>query len=100
MSAKEVGLIVTFTFIIIGGFIFLAPEYQKNIQLKESLAHNQKMVNDLKTEIEYKDKLVSKLDAGDTAAITRILCERFQYIPPTEKLIQFKENENNVKQAE
>ena len=100
MSAKEVGLIVTFTFIIIGGFIFLAPEYQKNAQLKESLAHNQKMVNDLKTKIEYNDKLVRKLEANDTATITRILCERFQYVPPTEKLIQFRGNENNVKQAE
>ena len=51
MSVKEVGLIVIFAFIAIGGFIFLAPEYQKNAQLKESLDHNQKMVNKLKTKI-------------------------------------------------
>ena len=43
MSAKEVGLIVIFTFIIIGGFIFLAPEYQKNAQLKETYEQNKKM---------------------------------------------------------
>ncbi len=90
MSAKEVGLIVIFTFIAIGGFIFLAPEYQKNAQLKESLAHNQKMVNDLKADIEYKDKLVRKLDAGDPATITRVLRERFPFCPPEEMIIFYK----------
>jgi cell division protein FtsB len=100
MSSKEVGLIVIFTFIAIGGFIFLAPEYQKNAQLKESLAHNQKMVNDLKADIEYKDKLVRKLDAGDPATITRVLRERFPFCPPEEMIIRFKDDANNVKQAD
>ena len=93
MSVKEVGLIVIFAFIAIGGFIFLAPEYQKNAQLKESLAHNQKMVNELKTKIEHDDKLVRKLDAGDPATITRVLRERFGLLPPDEMIIQFKDNE-------
>ena len=93
MSAKEVGLIVIFAFIAIGGFIFLAPEYQKNAQLKESFAHNQKMVNDLKTDIEYKNKIVRKLDAGDPATITRVLRERFGFCPPNEMVIQFQNNE-------
>ena len=100
MSSKEVGLIVIFAFIAIGGFIFLAPEYQKNAQLKESLDHNQKMVNKLKTKIEHDDKMVRKLDAGDPATITRVLRERFRFCPPEEMIIQFKDNGNNVKQAE
>ena len=100
MSAKEVGLIVIFAFIAIGGFIFLAPEYQKNAQLKERFAHNQKMVNDLKTDIEYKNKIVRKLDAGDPATITRVLRERFRFCPPEEMIIQFKNNDSNAKQAE
>ena len=93
MSVKEVGLVVIFAFIAMGGFVFLAPEYQKNAQLKESLAHNQKMVNELKTDIEYKDKLVRKLDAGDPATITRVLRERFGLLPSDEMIIQFKDNE-------
>ena len=100
MSSKEVGLIVIFAFIAIGGFIFLTPEYQKNAQLKESLAHNQKMVGELKEEIEYKSKIVRKLDAGDAATITRVLRERFRFCPPEEMIIQFKDNANNVKQAD
>ena len=100
MSAKEVGLIVIFTFITIGGFIFLAPEYQKNAQLKESLAHNQKMVGELKEEIEYKSKIVRKLDAGDAATITRVLRERFGLIPADEMVIRFKNNASNLKQAD
>jgi cell division protein FtsB len=93
MSVKEVGLIVIFAFIAIGGFIFLAPEYQKNAQLKESLDHNQKMVNKLKTKIEHDDKMVRKLDAGDPATITRVLRERFGFCPPNEMVIQFQNNE-------
>ena len=100
MSAKEVGLIVIFTFIIIGGFIFLAPEYQKNAQLKETYAQNQKMVEHVQAEIDYKTKLVRKLDAGDASTITRILRERFLFCPPNEKVIQFKGDDNTVKQAE
>ena len=93
MSVKEVGLIVIFAFIAIGGFIFLAPEYHKNAQLKESLDHNQKMVNKLKTKIEHDDKMVRKLDAGDPATITRVLRERFGFCPPNEMVIQFQNNE-------
>jgi cell division protein FtsB len=100
MSAKEVGLIVIFAFIIIGGFIFLAPEYQKNAQLKETYAQNQKLVEHVQAEIDYKTKLVRKLDAGDASTITRILRERFLFCPPNEKVIQFKDIDNNVKQAE
>jgi cell division protein FtsB len=100
MSSKEVGLIVIFAFIAIGGFIFLAPEYQKNAQLKESLAHNQKMVGELKEEIEYKSKIVRKLDAGDAATITRVLRERFGLIPADEMVIRFKNNASNLKQAD
>ena len=100
MSAKEVGLIVIFAFIIIGGFIFLAPEYQKNAQLKESNEQNQKMVENLRAKIEQKNKIVRKLNAGDTATTTRILRERFNYCPPNEKVIQFKGNESNVKQVD
>ena len=93
MSAKEVGLIVIVAFIAIGGFIFLAPEYQKNAQLKESLVHNQKMVNDTKTDIEYKGKMARKLEARDPATITRFLREYFGFVPPDEMVIQFKNNE-------
>lgn len=100
MSAKEVGLIVIFTFIIIGGFIFLAPEYQKNAQLKATYEQNQKMVENLRAEIDHDSKIVRKLDAGDASTITRILRERFLFCPPNEKLIQFQGEDNTIKQAE
>ena len=93
MSAKEVGLIVIFTFIAITGFTFLAPEYQKNALLKESLAQTEKTNSDLKAEIEYKKKIVRKLEAGDPATITRVLRERFGFCPPDEMVIQFQNNE-------
>ncbi len=98
MSAKEVGLIVIFTFIIIGGFIFLAPEYQKNAQLKETYEQNKKMVANLQANIDHKNKIVHKLEEGDAATMTRILRERFKFCPPDEMIIQF--NNNNVKQAD
>ena len=100
MSAKEVGIIIIFTFIIIGGFIFLTPEYQKNAQLKETYEQNQKMVENLRADIEYKNKLVRKLDAGDAPTITHILRERFLYKKKKKKIIQFKGDDNNVKQAD
>jgi len=98
MSAKEVGLIVILAFIAIGGFIFLAPEYQKNAQLKETLDYNQKMVNNLRADIEHTSKIVRKLDEGDPATIVRILRERFKFCPPDEMIIQLKNSEENVKQ--
>ena len=61
--------------------------------MKESLAHNQKMVNDIKTDLQYKSKTVRKLEAGDPATITRFLREYFGFCPPEEMIIQFKNND-------
>lgn len=100
MSAKEVGLIVIIAFITIGGFIFLAPEYKKNAELKETLAQNQLMIDNLRSDIEHKRKIVNKLDANDSATTSRILRERFGYCTPEENVFQFKNSGKETKNAE
>ena len=100
MSAKEVCLIVIIALITIGGFIFLAPEYEKKAQLMATLEQNQMMIDNLHSDIEHKRITISKLDKGDPATIARILRERFGLCSPNENIFKFKGNGNKVQNAD